>query len=666
MASVNQRFLHLWIIVGILSFFAVRPVFSQGTAFFYQGQLGVSGAPANGYYSFQFTLYNAASNGVPASGSLTNNGVAVSNGLFTTTLDFGPGIFTGTSLWLNIGVSTNGTNFTMLSPLQPVLPVPYAIFANSASNLLGNLSATQLSGTLPATAFAGYTNTVALTNGANLFSGTFSGNGAAVTNVNVTNLTGVLADSQLPSNTAYLNSNQTFTANNTFTASNTFSGNDTFSGANTFTNFSNSFYGSFFGNGLVGWVPVSGTSVQAQIDHGYVLTNSQIVSVTLPISTNVGDIVRVSGAGAGGWMMAQNAGQSVLGNFSSYGASWTKSGAGAVNWTSIASSSDGTKMVASGYNNQVYLSTDSGLIWSASSAASGAAVDWTGVASSSDGTKLVAVGANNGIYVSTNSGSSWFVISGSGVNWSGVASSSSGNNLVAAVDNGHLYFSPDAGVNWFYATNASGGLLSTESWTAVASSSSGSVMAATYNGGIYSSVDYGTNWAATAAPGKNWICIALSASGSRFIAAVTNGGVYISTNPATASAWVEQSNLPENVSWTGVACSSDGSKLVAVQSGGGIYTSSNWGMTWQTNAVLTANWSCVASSSSGATIVAGIDNTLTSGLSGIYVSAAALQTVTTTGTNGYVIGSQGSAAEFQYIGNNQWMPVSFSGTLWAH
>jgi hypothetical protein len=650
---VNRRFLYLELIIGIFSFFAALSAFGQGTAFFYQGQLGSGGAPANGYYDFKFTLYDAASNGVPASGSLTNDSVAVSNGLFTTTLDFGTGIFTGPSLWLDIGISTNGTNFTMLSPLQPVLPVPYAIFANSASNLLGNLSATQLSGTLPATAFAGYTNTVALTNGANLFSGTFSGNGGSVTNVNVTNLTGVLADSQLPTNTAYLNSNQTFTANNTF------------SGANTFTNFSNSFYGSFFGNGLVGWIPVPGTSVQAQIDHGYVLTNSLITTVTLPISTNVGDIVRVAGAGAGGWMLAQNAGQSVLGNFLSYGASWTKSGASAVDWTGIASSSDGTKMAASGYDNQIYLSTDSGLVWSSSSADNGSAIDWTGVASSSDGTRLVAVAADNGIYLSTNSGSSWAIELNSSADFSCVASSSSGNNMVAAINGGDIDFSPNAGASWFLAENSGGATLTSESWVAVASSSSGSLMVAAYNGGIYSSSDYGTNWSATGAPNKNWTCIAMSASGSRFIAAATSGGVYISTNLASTSAWVEQTSLPENIGWTGVACSSDGSKLVAVASSSGIYTSSNWGMTWHTNTILTASWSCVASSSSGSTLAAGIDNTGTSGLSGIYASPAASQTVTTTGTSGYVIGSQGSAAELQYIGNSQWMPVSSSGTLWA-
>src|SRR6516162_1567331 len=308
---------------------------AQGTAFVYQGQLNDSGAPANGNYDLRFAIYNSTNvPGTLVAGPLTNSAVAASNGLFTVNLDFGPGVFTGPARWLDIGVRTNGSAgaFTSLTPRQPLLPAPYAIFANGASNLLGILPASQLGGTLPASAFAGYTNTVAFTNGSNQFAGTFNGtfggtfngsffgNGGGVTNVSVSNLTGVLADNQLPSNTAFINSNQTF------------------SGANIFTNFNNSFRGSFFGNGLVGWIPTNGTAIQAVIDTGYLLNNSQLVTVTLPSSPNAGDIIRISGAGASGWKVAQNAGQSIIGNFSSFANSpWTMTQP-ANTWFGIASS----------------------------------------------------------------------------------------------------------------------------------------------------------------------------------------------------------------------------------------------------------------------------------------------------------------------------------------
>lgn len=106
-------------------------VVAQGTAFFYQGRLTDGGADANGAYDMSFTLFTASANGTP-SGSTVTNSIAVSNGVFTATLDFGPGVFDGTALWLEVGVRTNGApSFTAL-PRQKLLPVPYAIYAPSA------------------------------------------------------------------------------------------------------------------------------------------------------------------------------------------------------------------------------------------------------------------------------------------------------------------------------------------------------------------------------------------------------------------------------------------------------------------------------------------------------------------------------------------------------
>src|SRR5271154_4598991 len=121
---------------------AVETSRAQGTAFTYQGQLNDGGSPTTGNYDLQFQIYNAVTNGNAISVPLTNSATAVNNGQFTTTLDFGAGIFNGTNCWLQIGVRTNGNPgaFTLLFPRQPVLPTPYAIyassaiFANSASN----------------------------------------------------------------------------------------------------------------------------------------------------------------------------------------------------------------------------------------------------------------------------------------------------------------------------------------------------------------------------------------------------------------------------------------------------------------------------------------------------------------------------------------------------
>ena len=85
-----------------------RDAGAQGTAFTYQGRLNDGGSPANGIYDLRFTIYDALTGGSAVSGTLTAAPVAVSNGLFTVTLDFGPEAFTGAARWLDIDVRPNG------------------------------------------------------------------------------------------------------------------------------------------------------------------------------------------------------------------------------------------------------------------------------------------------------------------------------------------------------------------------------------------------------------------------------------------------------------------------------------------------------------------------------------------------------------------------------
>jgi Chaperone of endosialidase len=118
---------------------------AQGTAFTYSGQLQSNGSPAaNGLYDFQFALSNAPSGGSQIGSGFTIT-VGVTNGLFTTTLDFGA-VFTGTATWLAISVRPSGVgNYANLTPLQELTPTPYAIYAENSSNLSGTVSASQLS-----------------------------------------------------------------------------------------------------------------------------------------------------------------------------------------------------------------------------------------------------------------------------------------------------------------------------------------------------------------------------------------------------------------------------------------------------------------------------------------------------------------------------------------
>src|SRR6476659_2915240 len=80
-----------------------------GTASTYQGRLLTAGAPANGVYDLQLTLWDAASGGAQVGSTVVAKSVTVNGGLFTIAMDFGGGTFAGSRRWLEIGVRPAGS-----------------------------------------------------------------------------------------------------------------------------------------------------------------------------------------------------------------------------------------------------------------------------------------------------------------------------------------------------------------------------------------------------------------------------------------------------------------------------------------------------------------------------------------------------------------------------
>lgn len=60
------------------------------------------------------------------------------------------------------------------------------------------------------------------------------------------------------------------------------------------------------------WLEVTGTSQTMAIERGYILNNVALVTATLPATAILGSKFRVAGKGAGGWKIAQNAGQRIF------------------------------------------------------------------------------------------------------------------------------------------------------------------------------------------------------------------------------------------------------------------------------------------------------------------------------------------------------------------
>jgi hypothetical protein len=112
---------------------------AQGTAFTYQGLLQANGSAANDNYDLTFAIFDHENGAAQVGATITNSSTAVSNGLFTVTLDFRPGIFTGPRRWLEIGSrpTGSGADFVILATRQELTPAPYAIFAASAGAATG-------------------------------------------------------------------------------------------------------------------------------------------------------------------------------------------------------------------------------------------------------------------------------------------------------------------------------------------------------------------------------------------------------------------------------------------------------------------------------------------------------------------------------------------------
>jgi hypothetical protein len=259
-------------------------------------------------------------------------------------------------------------------------------------------------------------------------------------------------------------------------------------------------------------------------------------------------------------------------------------------WSSVASSADGTKLVATVFGGNIYTSTDSGVTWTPRATQQ----HWSQVASSADGTRLVATAYGGNIYTSTDSGEAWTPRATSQA-WSSVASSADGSNLVATVYDGHIYTSADAGMTWSQRGRW-------DYWLYVASSAYGIKLVAAAYVGIYTSADAGVTWTLRI-PIKQFWALASSADGTKLVAAGGDGdGDNIYTSTDSGETWIPRFTVELRVS--SVASSADGTKLIAATFGGYLYTSTDSGMTWTPHASQEYWNSAVSSSADGTKLVA--------------------------------------------------------------
>ena len=158
-----------------------------------------------------------------------------------------------------------------------------------------------------------------------------------------------------------------------------------------------------------------------------------------------------------------------------------------------------------------FFSTNSGTTWVAAGAPT---ANWSAIASSADGSKLVATVKGGSIYASTNLGATWTTHGATNQSWSAVASSADGTRLVATIQNGGIYTSTNSGATW-----ASNNVPEPHLVRRRFHSDGSILLTLARSGWSFKSTNGGSSWSELSVPYDFWQSVASSSSGSNLLAA---------------------------------------------------------------------------------------------------------------------------------------------------
>ena len=180
-----------------------------------------------------------------------------------------------------------------------------------------------------------------------------------------------------------------------------------------------------------------GTKLVAVVFGGQIYTSTDSGANWTARDSNRGWI-GVASSGDGAKLVAVVSGGQIYTSTDS-GANWTARNSNR-SWACVASSDDGVNLVAAvNASSSIYTSTDSGVNWSLNTV-SGTHY-WTSLASSSNGVKLLATADSDQLYTSTDSGANW-TARDSNRSWFASAIASDASKMAAVEVGGLIYTSP--------------------------------------------------------------------------------------------------------------------------------------------------------------------------------------------------------------------------------
>ena len=289
---------------------------------------------------------------------------------------------------------------------------------------------------------------------------------------------------------------------------------------------------------------------------------------------------------------------------------WIPTAAPNTNWISLATSADGTRLIATTAWpwQEVFTSTNRGDTWNRNSLTG----YFTDVACSADAAVFLAVG--DGCRFSTNSGVTWTAPVTPNLEYAvhgqSCACSADGTTMyVAAFDGaplGVVYCSTNSGRDWNMSSFGVG-------LNAIACSADGRVAVCAgsagyhgFGGMIQVSTNSGASWRPADFPfaGYGWDRVAASGDGRTLFATMrgaydsTLRGIYRSTDSGTT--W--SPTTATNIETTCLAVSANGQNIVYAQSSGEVFRSDDGGNTWSNFDTFTASDATIISSADGATL----------------------------------------------------------------
>ncbi|HYF20501.1 MAG TPA: hypothetical protein VEA40_21730, partial [Ramlibacter sp.] len=358
-------------------------------------------------------------------------------------------------------------------------------------------------------------------------------------------------------------------------------------------------------------VAAGATAVDVSLDMDYFPRNQP----NPPATVQVGDTVRVRGVGTAPWRVTTD-------------------------WVNAATAHSATPPIV--------ISTTS----LAGNAAAGVnwtprlqPMEWHWVASDRLGRVLLAMDNPGQIHVSQDGGQTWEAGNSPVANWVSAAIYHQPSqvdpagvgpgrvHMLAAAYGGGLF--ENTGAGWVAVPSGDPAVdFSNREWESVAACDCGVALAAILNAPIYYRAAPGGAWVPTRLQGSNaplvsgWRGVARAESGVA-VAVSQDGDVYVTTNVLTG--WVQRNividGAPVNHAWYRTAISRDGNLIaVAGRFTSGLYLSRDQGRTWTRAATPGGDYTAVAVSPDGQTVVATLTNGIAGGTGSVQISRDGGQT----------------------------------------